>query len=993
MVRLLIFAAALAQSGNATLTTDGCPELVTGKPFSAITSTKKTACVTVNVAAGEALQVSAGYPGDLALRATSGDRQFLADGFEFGQETLTLNAAGQYRVEIVLIGKASDDAPVTVPMSRNALPLQAAEAWQAAESSATKSKLSGKLEDISASLEHWQTIAEPSSVARTWLKLGDQAYSSGDQTRALDAYERALEICRPLADLRCAAEAANNSGLAARLLGKFNESFTRLEEAAQGWEKLGFPDKQARTLSNLGVLYSRIGDFQQSISAYDRARAILKDRDPLVHARILSNLGLIYLSLAQYDQSAIYFQQAISAEVKLKGAEADLLRTRVNFARTLMLQGQLTSARAVLERALAEAEKRPDRNTRAFALNNLGQTLWRLGLMDDAESRLQDALDLHRALGDKRGEAIALHYLGLIRRRRGDLAAARRLLNQSLQIRRDYGMRDDAADSLFELAALEFAAGDSARSRSLAEEAMPLLEMVRSHVPGPALRASFYARRRNLLDLLVAIAMRPDNKNAVTDGLLAAELGRGRSLLDLLAERHWSSPRPPELLERQAKIRREMDWLSQQANNDPHEYENLKRRMQPLIAEDEEVEARMRAAMENREPGALPLTSVSSLQHDVLSPQSAILEYQLGENVSHLWLVRDRRIAAFALPPRAAIERQVSVAVGLFRKVIERRRDPAKQAAYETAMRRLSSTLLGHLKAAELPSLLILVLDGDLNRVPFAALRLPTGHYLGIRHDLLRAPSSAFLLQAGRPAPAAAFPKSVLALYDPVFSLDDPRAPAAPRQPAAQASESLARLPFGEELKTISRLVPKPRRDFLYGLVATAETLQKQSLGQYGIVHFSTHAMINDEVPELSRIALSVIGPQGRPVSGFVLPYQLASLRLRGSLVVLSACDTALGKKVLGEGLIGFTSSLFSAGASQLILTLSEVDAQASSFFLSETYRHLLARKPVSVEHSLTLAREAFLKSERWPDPYYWASFVAVGMPALPNQREGIGPK
>jgi CHAT domain-containing protein len=97
--------------------------------------------------------------------------------------------------------------------------------------------------------------------------------------------------------------------------------------------------------------------------------------------------------------------------------------------------------------------------------------------------------------------------------------------------------------------------------------------------------------------------------------------------------------------------------------------------------------------------------------------------------------------------------------------------------------------------------------------------------------------------------------------------------------------------------------------------------LQKLSLERYGILHFSTHAVINDEIPELSRIALSVVDRQGRPLSGFLFPYQLAGLRMNGTVVVLSACDTALGKKVLGEGMMGFASSLFSAGASQLVLT------------------------------------------------------------------------
>jgi CHAT domain-containing protein len=84
--------------------------------------------------------------------------------------------------------------------------------------------------------------------------------------------------------------------------------------------------------------------------------------------------------------------------------------------------------------------------------------------------------------------------------------------------------------------------------------------------------------------------------------------------------------------------------------------------------------------------------------------------------------------------------------------------------------------------------------------------------------------------------------------------------------------------------------------------------------------------------------------------------------------------------------MIGFASSLFSAGASQLVLTITEVDAEASSLFLSHAYSHVLGRDRTSMEHALTLTRQSFLKSDRWSDPYYWASYVVMGMPSSPNQ-------
>jgi CHAT domain-containing protein len=475
--------------------------------------------------------------------------------------------------------------------------------------------------------------------------------------------------------------------------------------------------------------------------------------------------------------------------------------------------------------------------------------------------------------------------------------------------------------------------------------------------------------------------MRPGNKDATVDGFIAAELGRGRALLDLLAERRLSMPEPAELAERQAGIRRDINLLSQRKATGPDEDEKLKRQIDALVAEDLEVGARIEESIDSREPGARPLTSVSDLQREALAPQRAILEYQLGERVSYVWLVRDQQIKVFELPPRAVIERQVEAATNLFGKILDRRRDPATQAVFEKSMLRLSATLLGPFKTADLPQSLILVLDGDLNRVPFAALLFSDGEYVGLHHDLVRAPSAAFLLEGSKPKPVAEFSKSVLALSDPIFASDDPRAPSELRKRKDLADEHFARLPFNDELKTISHFVPRSRYEFLAGADANTATLEAMPLERYAVLHFSTHAVIDDDIPELSRIALSVVDHKGRPVSGFLFPYQLSNLHMNAAVVVLSGCDTALGKKVLGEGLMGFATSLFSAGASQLVLTTAEVDAQASSLFFSDVYSHFLSRNGTFMERALTLARQSFLRSDRWSDPYYWASYVVVGMP------------
>jgi CHAT domain-containing protein len=454
-------------------------------------------------------------------------------------------------------------------------------------------------------------------------------------------------------------------------------------------------------------------------------------------------------------------------------------------------------------------------------------------------------------------------------------------------------------------------------------------------------------------------------------------------LLDLLAEGSVQGSIPKELIDRRASVQRQIDLLSVRlgglsASSEP----NLRRRVDELVAEDQEIEARIRQLAGTDTLGQSFGSSAelqSELQHDLLPGDSALLEYYLGPERSYLWLVQSTGVRAFRLPPRSAVEAQIANAVDPFGKILERRRSPQKQLAFERAMHVLSATLLGPLRDTSLPERLIIVPDGGLHRVPFAALRLPAGRSLGLVHDLIQIPAAAYLKAGKQPQRISDFPQTFLAFADPVFSPDDPRIE--PRLQTSKASAwdlHLPRLPFNAEIGTVESLVPPNKLRILRGFDANLEMVRR--------LPFSTHALIDDRIPELSRIVLTMVERDGRPVDGFLRSYQLSQLHLNGSILVLSACDTALGKQVLGEGLAGLTASLFHAGAAQLVLTLTEVDAEGSSAFLREAYRHLFAARnanqpAVSMEHALTLARRDMAQSLRWSDPYYWGSFSIYGRP------------
>ena len=965
---------ALAFCGLARLFAADCQVLQAGHTLQAMLGRGPKVCIEFRVQPEQPVRLAVDQPVDLELRLIQGGAPAIVDGFEFGVETRTLLAPGTYRVELRTL--APPAAPIPVKVSLQPVSAQLAAEWAEAEDRATEAKRSGKAEDLAASLANWERLKEPAAIGRAHLLLGDVHRARAMFVEARADYEAGLAVCRTIRDVRCAGEAANNSGLASEQLGDFDQALTRLTEAATAFGSFTDREPVGLAMNNLGTLFWRTGDYQKAIAYFSRVSSLYGNRISMTGARAVHNLGLCYQSLAEYDQARVCLGRA-RAQFLQGQDRRNALRANVNLGRNYLLEGRTEAARKLLDEALSEAGP-GDRSLHADIQGLLGQTMLAAGQAEDASQLLREALESHRAIGDRRMQAVDLHHLGLCAAKQGEVASAREYLNEALAIRRACGLRDTMTDTLAALAAVERAAGDAAAARKLAEQALTVLESVRIQVPGAELRAAFYARKRRLFDLLVDLAAAPESPDSPVNGFLAAEKVRGRALLDVLTEGRLTGSVPQELLDQRKQIQRQIDLLSVRAAASAESLAGLQHQVELLTGRDEAIGAEIRQAAGGSQMSS-PVQSFEELR-GYLPPDGALIEFHLGEERSYVWLVDSAGIRVFPLPPRAEVEVQAAPVVRLFGAILDRRRFPEKQRQFEGAMRRLSTTLLGPFRGTLLPSRLILVPDGILGQIPFAALEL-SGYRLGLVHDLVQISSASYLAVGRMPRRLEEFPRTILALADPVFSADDPRASG---KAAAGTGLQLARLPFSGELEIVSSLVPAARRRILTGFDANLETLRRAKPGEFAILHFSTHAEIDDRIPEMSRILLSMVSASGQAVDGVLRPYQFSQLSLNGSTVVLSACKTAAGKQVIGEGLAGFSASLFQAGAAQLVLTLSEVDAEASAEFFRQAYDHLLGSRPVPVERAVTLARRSLASSKRWSDPCYWASYLVMGRLAEP---------
>jgi CHAT domain-containing protein len=377
-----------------------------------------------------------------------------------------------------------------------------------------------------------------------------------------------------------------------------------------------------------------------------------------------------------------------------------------------------------------------------------------------------------------------------------------------------------------------------------------------------------------------------------------------------------------------------------------------------------------------------------------------LVEYMLAEPYSYAWVVTSDAIVAHRLAPRPTIEAAVWQYMQRAATPPATSGSPAASAPTSDQGARVTELLLAPLGTLPARARLLVVAPGVLQQLPFAALRMPgTRHErLIARHEIVHAPSASIVAAERALDRRAAAPRTVAVFADPVFDRDDPRVvgrgrsvtppAAAPPSPLARAVRGvsagveragLSRLPFTRlEADAIAALVPP--RDLLKatGFAASLRTIRDPSLANYRIIHFATHGLLDTRTPELSGLVLSLVDRSGRAQEGFLRVPDITRLRLNADLAVLSGCETALGRRVEGEGVIGLTRAFVLAGAHRVIASLWQVDDLATAELMKHFYRAMLVdHQPPAA--ALGSAQRALASSSRWADPFYWAGLTIQG--------------
>jgi len=812
-----------------------------------------------------------------------------------------------------------------------------------------------------------RAVGDRSNEAATLNSIGNVYNGMGENQKALEYFNQALPLMKTAEDRRGEAITINNSAMAYVTLGELQKALEEYNQALLLERAVGDRSSEAATLTNIGTIYQILGENQRALQSFNQAMLFFHAVGNLEdEARALNNIGIIYKALGENQRALAYYNQALPLH-RAVGNQACQAGTLNNIGGIYSILGEDQQALKCFNQALILASSVRDQMDEELTLTNIGNSYLKLGDNQKALEYYNQALRLSREINDQAGEALTLYDVARLEGSRNDLIEARRQIEAALRI----------------------------------------IESLWSRYTNSDLRTSYFATGQTYykfyIDLLMQMHKQQPSEGFAAVALQASERARARGLLELLTEGHVDIRQgvDPELLQRERALQQQLNSKAEvrvRLLNGQHTADqagSAAKEIEALTTDYQEVEAKIRQTSRHyaalTQPQPLDLMGIQAQ----LDADTLLLEYSLGMEHSYLWLVSPTEIKSFELPAPKEIE---AAARSFYELLITSNRiyalsdekqavaraltDPQRQEMLETASH-LSQMLIGPVASQLGKKRLVIVADGALQYLPFAALPDPTTimqetgktQPMIVQHEIVSLPSISSLATlrselAGRKLP----PKDLAVLADPVFDPDDERV-----KSSSTHRESSRRLKgTRKEADGIVAFVPANRAREALDFEANRELANSGELGQYRYIHFATHGLIDSIHPELSAIVLSLVDEKGNPRDGFLRANEAYNLSLSADVVVLSGCETGLGKEVKGEGLIGLTRGFMYAGAPRVVVSLWAVKDESTAKLMVSFYRNMIKEGKRPAE-ALRAAQIEMLKSERLRAPYYWAAFVLQG--------------
>jgi len=750
--------------------------------------------------------------------------------------------------------------------------------------------------------------------------------------------------------------------------GEGRQALAYYERTATQAEEQGNQVRAARAWHAAAVVAVRLGRYQKGIQSASRAIELFKKAnaneltqgDLGAWASSYSHLGAAYRSVRDFPQATRALEEGLEfAKTRLRGRQEGQVEGFLlnNLAQVAYAQQDFKTALARNTQAAQyfegpaarlgpQASERLRSNMRRWAASSflgIGRAQLALGHPDEADAAFDRGLKYARLSGFREVEADLLAGQGSLALSRQDWSKALGIYQQSIALSDQMRRISDHPYLYHGLARSLAGLGRTDEAFAAAREAVRYVEELRADLGDSALRSGFFEGKQGIYHYAVNLALQAQQPE---EAFSLAERSRSRTFLDLLGgQTTLSKGRTRALVDEEVRLRARLAEAKAETQDESGSAESTRARAQ-LEALDRDYRAFLdRVKKENLEQASLMAVEPVTLAEiqGLLPEGTTLLEYHVAENGIVVWVVDRQRFNVVRVPgDRQSLVNQVR----RFRTAITKL---APIGEIQTQAQALYRRLLEPVQAEIRGSRLVIVPHGVLHYLPFPALRSSSGKWVVEEFAMSTLPSASvlrYLTDKGVGAPARA-----LVVGNPDLGVD------------------LA-LPWAErEARMVGQR--EPGATVLVRSDAT-EVEVKKLLESVGLVHFATHGELNEKDPLSSAVLLVPGGGE----DGRLEVREVFGLDLHARLVVLSACETGLGKLSRGDELVGLQRAFLYAGTPAVVTTLWKVDDRASYELIRAFYNRLASAGPVEALRQAQIETMA-----TFPHPYSWAAFGLSGAP------------
>ena len=762
--------------------------------------------------------------------------------------------------------------------------------------------------------------------AQSLAQIAVVEFELGKHLEAEKANDEALQIWKDHPNKRGEAEARSVQGVIFIVFDRYEEAAAALKSAEALWRSLGLKAELANTLIDQNFVAIRQGQWQTALTLLNEAQELLveKEAEPYIAGKIAMSLGDVYEAYGQLEMSLSYYRKALTLYRDVVRDKRAAIDAGNQVGRLQARLGDYASAQKQIEETLNAALEMGNNLNIGLCYEDLGTVWLEAGAYESARKEFLHAIEYLTMSQAWWPVALAQIYLGQTEQLLGNVTNAETAYRNALKLFETKKVSDYTNE-----AALRYGLGKLALQQRRFDEAekqlkrsIELTKQLRENAASKDLRSSFLAsvhgRYEAYVELLMTRFAATGNRDFEIQAFEASESGRALALLDSLRSQQKEIRRPSDpllLIEEEKLQKREQelrDSLAELLSRGAPEQDRQKINadLNDVRSRYETLEARINTSAKFTNL-LWPEPDYKKIKDQLIDSNTTLLEYSLGDTNSFAWIVTQNGLTSRKLEDKRVIETAVNQLLALLQKPSI---DSGDEVRLQNAVNDVSRLVLEPVSDQLRTSRLIVIADGGLQRVPFQVLKAfrSATEPLVAQFEIVDAPSASALASVRQERMhRQSGAKMVVGFGDAIFSEDPSKPiPADTKSTRADETRNLATLPTlfnaKRELRAIEDLAGNESA-FYTKYAATRDNFLNVNFSQFRIVHVVTHGILNDVEPQLSGLYLTRVDSNNHPLAGFIGLTDIYKMNASVDLVVLSACQTALGKELRGEGLIGLT--------------------------------------------------------------------------------------